>query len=68
MHLGEAEKQLDSIRGMIKQLPKDWHTHAGECGYDDDFCTLLEMMFSPPTVDRVNLVDFLIACRNLESC
>ena len=44
---------------------KGWHRQAIDYEYDDDFQTLLEMMFLPSRVDRVNLVDFIQACRSL---
>ena len=59
-NLDDAERQLSQIKGMVKQLPKGWHAPAIECGYDDNFCVLLEM-FLPAVVDRVNLQNFLTA-------
>jgi hypothetical protein len=45
-------------------MPKDWHNHAAECGYNDDFFALLEMFFLPSVVDRVNLLDFIEVTRS----
>jgi hypothetical protein len=64
--LEDADRQLYNIRGRVKQLPKGWHTHAAECGYDDLFCTLLDMFFLPHVVDKTNLIDFLIAHHSLK--
>jgi hypothetical protein len=62
--LDDAEQQLYKIRGKVKQMPKDWHNHAAECGYKDDFFALLEMFFLPSVVDRVNLLDFIEVTRS----
>lgn len=62
----DAEFQLFNIKGMVRELPKGWWSQASICGYDGDFCTLVEMFFLPHVVDKVTLTDFLIAHRSLK--
>jgi hypothetical protein len=64
--LDDCERQLYNIRGLIKQLPADWISHACECGYSDGFREFLEMMFSPSALDKVNLLDFLTAYKSFK--
>jgi hypothetical protein len=65
--IDDAERQIFDIKGLVKQLPKDWYRQAIDYEYDDDFQTLLEMMLLPSMIDRVNLTDFLIAYKSLKS-
>jgi len=65
--LKACQRLHDKIIGQVKQLPKDWHESAEQAGYSQVFCSLCEDYFKPLMMDRVNLVDFMIACKKLKN-